>query len=344
MNKKLLSILLSYLIISSNTLAFANNEIKEIKEIKSASTENTVVVPKKIENEIYNSIEQVYGENRAKEIYEHVMQIAKKEIETRPEELKQEDLTRADDWYKDEIIYMFYVDQFGVVTPEKPNTFKDTSAMFDYLKDLGVTTLYLLPFADSPMSDAGFDVKNPRNIRADLGGKTQFNDFVKEAKKNGFKIKADLILNHVSEEHEWFQAFLKGDISKKDYFIVKNEIPEFTKYVDEKIGTIVEYKEKSGKISKRRLIFPEITDNHYRKVTLNGKDYYFYHTFYPFQLDVNWENPEVLYYWLDTINYWTNIGIDIFRFDAIPYLSKEEGTNAENLPKTHAIIKLISTS
>ncbi len=339
MNKKLLSILLSCLIISSNTLAFANNEIKEIK---SANTENTVVVPKKIENEIYNSIEQVYGENRAKEIYEHVMQIAKKEIETRPEELKQEDLTRADDWYKDEIIYMFYVDQFGVVTPEKPNTFKDTSAMFDYLKDLGVTTLYLLPFADSPMSDAGFDVKNPRNIRADLGGKTQFNDFVKEAKKNGFKIKADLILNHVSEEHEWFQAFLKGDISKKDYFIVKDEMPEFTKYVDEKIGTIVEYKEKSGKISKRRLIFPEITDNHYRKVTLNGKDYYFYHTFYPFQLDVNWENPEVLYYWLDTINYWTNIGIDIFRFDAIPYLSKEEGTNAENLPKTHAIIKLIS--
>ena len=221
MNKKLLSILLSCLIISSNTLAFANDEIKEIK---SASTENTVVVPKKIENEIYNSIEQVYGENRAKEIYEHVMQIAKKEIETRPEELKQEDLTRADDWYKDEIIYMFYVDQFGVVTPEKPNTFKDTSAMFDYLKDLGVTTLYLLPFADSPMSDAGFDVKNPRNIRADLGGKTQFNDFVKEAKKNGFKIKADLILNHVSEEHEWFQAFLKGDISKKDYFAKLNKI------------------------------------------------------------------------------------------------------------------------
>ena len=66
------------------------------------------------------------------------------------------------DWYKDEIIYMFYVDQFGVITPEKPNQFKDTAEMFDYLSDLGVTTLYLLPFADSPMSDAGFDVKNPQ--------------------------------------------------------------------------------------------------------------------------------------------------------------------------------------
>ena len=339
MNKKLLAVLLSCLIISSNTLAFADGEVKETKP---AIQDTTAVVPKKIENEIYNSIVQVYGENQAKTIYEKVMQIAKDEIEKRPEELKKEDLTRADDWYKDEIIYMFYVDQFGVVTPEKPNTFKDTSTMFDYLKDLGVTTLYLLPFADSPMSDAGFDVKNPKNIRADLGGNSQFNEFVKEAKKNGFKIKADLILNHISDEHEWFQAFLRGDVSKKDYFVVKDEMPEYTKYVDEKIGTIVEYKEKSGKTSKRRLIFPEITDNHYRKVTLNGRDYYFYHTFYPFQLDVNWENPEVLYYWLDTINHWTNLGIDIFRFDAIPYLSKEEGTNAENQPKTHAILKLIS--
>lgn len=339
MNKKLLAVLLSFLIISSNALAFADGDVKETKP---AIQDTTVVVPKKIENEIYNSIVQVYGENQAKSIYEKVMQIAKDEIEKRPEELKKEDFTRADDWYKDEIIYMFYVDQFGVITPEKPNTFKDTSAMFDYLKDLGVTTLYLLPFADSPMSDAGFDVKNPKNIRADLGGSSQFKEFVKEAKKNGFKIKADLILNHVSDEHEWFQAFLRGDVSKKDYFVVKDEMPEYTKYVDEKIGTIVEYKEKSGKTSKRRLIFPEITDNHYRKVTLNGANYHFYHTFYPFQLDVNWENPNVLYYWLDTINYWTNIGIDIFRLDAIPYLSKEEGTNAENQPKTHAILKLIS--
>ena len=335
MKRRVLLLVMLSLFMTIPTLAGADTstEVKPVEE---------VVVPKKIENEIYNSILQVYGEKDAKTIYNRLLEIAKNGMESRPEDLKQEDLSRPDCWYKDEIIYMFYVDQFGVVTPEKPNTFKDTAAMFDYLKDLGVTTLYMLPFADSPMSDAGFDVKNPRNIRADLGGKSQFNDFVKEAKKNGFKIKADLILNHVSDEHDWFQAFLKGDESKKNYFVVKDEMPEYTKYVDEKIGTIVEYKEKNGKVSKRRLIFPEITDNHYRKVSLNGKDYYFYHTFYPFQLDVNWENPEVLYYWLDTINYWTNLGIDIFRMDAIPYLSKEDGTNAENQPKTHALIKLIS--
>ena len=338
MFKKVLSVLLVSLMLVSSTAVLA-------EEVQSASVQKqdeTLTVPKNIENEIYSCIVQVYGEQRAKEVYDRVMDIAKKSIEKRPEALKKEDLTRADDWYKDEIIYMFYVDQFGVVTPEKPNTFKDTSAMFDYLKDLGVTTLYLLPFADSPMSDAGFDVKNPRNIREDLGGKTQFKEFVVKAKENGFKIKSDLVLNHISDEHEWFQAFLRGDVSKKDYFVVKDKMPKYKKYVDEKVGTIIEYTEENGKISKRRLIFPEITENHYRKVTLNGKDYYFYHTFYPFQLDMNWENPEVLYYWLGTINYWTNMGIDIFRLDAIPYLSKEDGTSAENLPKTHAIIKLIS--
>lgn len=318
---------------------FANSS----NNVNKISSEEIIVVPKKIENDINNSIIQIYGEENAKEIFDKVMRIAQKTIESRPEELKKEDLQRADDWYKDEIIYMFYVDQFGVVSPQKPNTFRDTSTMFDYLKDLGVTTLYLLPFADSPMSDAGFDVKNPKNVRTDLGGKTQFQEFIKIAKKYGFKIKSDLVLNHISEEHEWFKAFLKGDISKKDYFIVKESMPEFTKYIDEKIGTVVEYKEDNGKISKRRLIFPDIAEHHYRKVTVNNQDYYFYHTFYPFQLDINWENPEVLYYWLDTINYWTNLGIDIFRMDAIPYLSKEIGTTAENQPKTHAIIKLLSS-
>lgn len=334
--KKLLSFIFITLLIMSNTTALAQELAIQ------TPTQEEVAVPKKIESEINNAIIQIYGEEKAPEIYKKVMEIAKKSIDARPEELKKEDLTRADDWYKDEIIYMFYVDQFGVVTPEKPNTFKDSEEMFDYLTDLGVTTLYLLPFAESPMSDAGFDVKNPQNIRPDLGGTPQFKEFIKKAKENGFKIKADLVLNHFSDQHEWFQDILKGDLTKLDYFVVREKMPEYTKYVDDEAGTIVEYKEPDGKISKRRLIFPDITENHYREVTVKGKKYYFYHTFYPFQLDINWENPEVLYYCLETINYWANLGIDIFRLDAIPYLSKENGTNAENLPKTHAIIRLVS--
>ena len=237
---------------------------------------------------------------------------------------------------------MFYTDQFGVTNTDSKNTFKDTERMFGYLKDLGVTTLYMLPFADSPMQDSGFDVKNPRDVRSDLGGMKEFKDFITKAKQSGFKIKADLVLNHFSQEHEWFKDIEKGDLSKLDYFIVTDEMPLYKKYQDEKLGTVVEYFEKDGSVSKRRLIFPENTENHWRKVTIKGKDYYFYHTFYPFQLDINWENPEVLYYCLETISYWCNMGIDIFRMDAIPYLSKEPGTNAENQPKTHAIIRLLS--
>lgn len=300
------------------------------------------VIPAQLEKELKEEIKKVYGEERVEEIYSHIFQIALKAKKQRPEALKKDDLNRSSDWFKDEIIYMFYADQFGVYTTGKANTFKDTVAMLDYLKTLGVTTLYILPFADSPMADAGFDVKDPRNVRNDLGGMQEFQEFITAARNKGFKIKADLVLNHFSDQHEWFQKALIGDTDKLDYFVTRDEMPEFTKYQDEKLGTVVEYKEPTGETSKRRLIFPEQTDSHYRKVTINNKDYYLYHTFYPFQLDINWENPEVLYYNLETIAYWANLGVDIFRMDAIPYLIKEKGTNAENQPKTHSIITILS--
>ena len=90
--------------------------------------------------------------------------------------------------------------------------------MLDYLKELGVTTLYMLPFADSPMKDAGFDVKNPQTVRQDLGGMKEFTSFAKQAKAYGFKIKADLVLNHLSSEHEWFKKLEQGDESALQYF------------------------------------------------------------------------------------------------------------------------------
>lgn len=343
MDKKLLlSIILGTLLISQT--AFAQN-LPEITDNTGSGVylelESPVISPK-IEKELRTEITKIYGEDKTDEIYSKITEIAKNTKQKRSETLKQDDIARPNDWYKDEVIYMFYVDQFGTLTPEKPNQFKDTIGMLNYLKQLGVTTLYMLPFADSPMEDAGFDVKNPQNIRKDLGGKPQFERFIKEAKAKGFNIKADLVLNHFSDQHEWFQSALKGDIDKLDYFVTRETMPEYTKYVDEKLGTVTEYKEDDEKISKRRLIFPEITENNYRKVTIAGKDYYLYHTFYPFQLDINWENPEVLYYNLETMNYWANLGVDIFRLDAIPYLIKESGTNAENLPKTHSIIKVLS--
>lgn len=344
MSKKILTLIIVCLLATfgiQNSIYAQDVSQATDETIQSNTIEDKIISPK-IEKELKLSISKVYGEDKTDEIYNRIVEIAKQAKEKRPEVLKQDDLNRASDWYKDEVIYMFYVDQFGTVTPERTNQFKDTIKMLPYLKDLGVTTLYMLPFADSPMEDAGFDVKNPQNVRQDLGGKTQFEEFIKEAKAQGFNIKADLVLNHFSDQHEWFKQAMNGDVSKLDYFVTREDLPEYTKYVDSKLGTVIEYKEPNGQISKRRLIFPENTENHYRKVTINGKDYYIYHTFYPFQLDINWKNPEVLYYNLGTLNYWANLGVDIFRLDAIPYLSKDSGTNAENQPATHEIIKILS--
>lgn len=333
-----ISILLNY---SLPVMAFPTGFITNQKIIDIIQTEN--VVSKDVEKKLKDSISKVYGSKQAEEIYINVLKIIKESRLKRDPKLKEDDLNRSNDWYKDEVIYMLYVDQFGVDDDMSPNTFFKSVKMLRYLKDLGVTTIYMLPFADSPMGDAGFDVRNPRDVRSDLGGMPEFIQFITEAKRRGFKLKSDLVLNHFSDQHEWFKQAQNGDLEKLSYFVVSDKEPEKKVYKDEKIGYIAEYKHDLTTISKRRLIFPEITETHYRKETINDKDYYLYHTFYPFQLDINWENPEVLYYNLRTIAFWANLGIDIFRMDAIPYLIKEEGTNAENLPKTHEIVKILST-
>ncbi len=339
--KKLIAGILTLLFIVNVTPAGFAINAPTISQITNKTEENTII-PSKLEKEIKISLAKVYGAEHVDEIYSNILKIAEDTKAKRPANLVAEDLSRPSDWYKDEVIYMFYANHFGVKNPDKNNTFKDDIHMLDYLKTLGVTTIYILPFVDSPMEDAGFDIRNPRGIRADLGGMFEFQKFITAAKEKGFKIKADLVLNHFSDQHEWFQQALKGDTSKINYFVVREQMPEYTKYKDEKLGWVAEYKEPNGKISKRRIIFPEITENNYRKVTIKNKDYYFYHTFYPFQLDINWKNPEVLYYNLETIAFWANQGVDIFRMDAIPYLIKEDGTNAENLEETHRIIKILS--
>lgn len=339
--KKLTALLLT-LLLTFNYTAVQAVTIESLQQKEVIKQEENAIIPAKLEKEIKTSLAKVYGQDNVEVMYSNILSIAKKAKEQRSLSLKEDDLNRKSDWYKDEVIYMFYANHFGVKSADKNNTFKDDIEMLDYLKELGVTTIYILPFVDSPMEDAGFDIRNPRGIREDLGGMFEFNKFITAAKAKGFKIKADLVLNHFSDQHEWFQQALKGDTSKINYFVVREQMPEYTKYKDPKLGWVAEYKEPNGKISKRRIIFPEITENNYRKVTINNKDYYFYHTFYPFQLDINWENPKVLYYNLETIAFWANQGVDIFRMDAIPYLIKEDGTNAENLEDTHRIIKILS--
>lgn len=342
--KKFLTLGLALAILSGNA-GFLSYKPQSAYAITKTATAAQVkfVIPEQLQKDIKTSIINVYGKEQSDQIYNNVLGIIEKAKATRSPELKAQDISRSSDWYKNDIVYMFYADQFGVKDKTNPNTFKNLIGMLDYLKDLGVTTIYILPYLDSPMGDAGFDVRNPKDVRKDLGGMKEFDQFLAEAKKRGLKIKSDLILNHFSDQHEWFQAALKGDKEKMNYFIYTDHPLKYKKYRDKQKGIVVDYLEDNGKVSSRRLMFPDICENNYRKVNIQGKDYYFYHTFYPFQLDINWENPKVLYEILNIISFWSNKGIDIFRVDAIPYFIKEKGTDAENLPKTHEIVKLLSS-
>lgn len=296
----------------------------------------------KLAQNLQSSIAHVYGKDKVPEVYANILHIIEKTRNARSPELEKQDLARASDWYKDEVIYMFYADQFGIKEKGAKNTFHDLMGMLPYLKNLGVTTIYILPFLDSPMGDAGFDVRDPNNVRKDLGGTEEFKEFMAAARKQGLKINADLILNHFSDQHRWFQEALKGDEEKIHYFVVSEHPPVYKRYFDPQRGVVVDYTEDDGKISSRRLVFPDYSENHYRKETINGKDYYFYHTFYPFQLDINWYNPKVLYEILNTMGYWSNLGIDIFRLDAVTFFIKEKGTDGESRPQTHDIVRILS--
>lgn len=300
-------------------------------------------LPKPLQKEIEEAAAVLYGKDRAGEVSKRVASIIREARKNRPADLLKDDYQRPPDWYKNEHAYMFYAERFGT-QDGKPTTFKSLVPMLGYLKKLGVSTFYLLPFLQSPMIDAGFDVSDYKQVRADLGGNEEFDGFLKEARKQGFKVKADLVLNHVSEQHPWFQAALKGDPEKLGYFLSRDDEPSPKVIRTPKDGTWAEYQEKDGTLTRRRIIFPDATSTHYRRETVQGKPKYFYHSFYPHQMDLNWQNPKVLYEALDIMAHWANKGIDIFRLDAVPFYVKSPNSIGENEPGTHAALKLLSAS
>jgi maltose alpha-D-glucosyltransferase/alpha-amylase len=221
-------------------------------------------------------------------------------------------------WYKDAVIYSLYVDLFA-------QNFAGLEQKLDYLKDLGVDCLWLLPILDSPMNDAGFDIRRYDRVRLDLLGLAEsssdeerqavFRRFLKQAKERSIKVIFDIAINHTSIEHEWFQSSRRGEGSPyRDYYIWNKD--------DQK------YKD-------CRLLFKGMCPSNWEK----DGDGYFFHRFFEFQPDLNYRNPAVLIAMVRNFLYWIGQGVDGFRADAIPYLWKEEGTNCENLPKTHTIIK-----
>ncbi|MCE3236795.1 MAG: Trehalose synthase [Vampirovibrio sp.] len=300
-------------------------------------------LPKTLQKEIEEAATVLYGQKQAAEVTEKIAQIIRHARKNRPADLLNDDYTRPADWYKSEHAYMFYAERFGT-QDGKPTTFKSLVPMLGYLKKLGVSTFYLLPFLQSPMIDAGFDVSDYKQVRKDLGGNEEFDAFLKESRKQGFKVKADLVLNHVSDQHPWFQAALKGDPEKLNYFLTRDEEPNPKVTHTLKEGIWADYREKDGSTTRRRIIFPDASSTHYRRETVQGKDKYFYYSFYPHQVDLNWHNPKVLYEALDVMAHWANKGIDIFRLDALPCYVKSPNSLGENEPGTHAALKLLSAS
>jgi maltose alpha-D-glucosyltransferase / alpha-amylase len=319
--------------VSKDTVTFSNHG--------SAPSDATPEIPHKLKAQIEQSVTKVFGREQAPEISRKIFGIIRQMQAARPPELIREDISRKSDWYKDEVVYMMYPERFGVKENGQPNTFRDLIPQLSYLKELGATTLYILPPFESPQIDAGFDISNYKKIRQELGGNEQFEEFLAEARKLGIKIKLDLVLNHVSDQHKWAKQALNGDPKKLNYFLVKDRPPAFEL---EDGGKVAIYHEDDGTTTRRAVIFPEISTGHYRKVDVNGQEKFFYHTFYPHQLDVNHQNPEVLYKFLKVMGTWANRGVDIFRLDAAPFYVKTPGTNGQGTPETHAVIQILSSA
>lgn len=222
------------------------------------------------------------------------------------------------DWYKDAIVYSLYVDLFN-------KDFTGLIEKLDHLHELGVSCLWLLPILDSPMKDAGFDIKNYRKIRSELfrlpdtaspeDEQEKFREFLNHAHKKGIKVIFDIAMNHTSIEHPWFQESRKGSENPYRNYYIWNKDTE-------------KYKE-------ARLLFKGMCPSNWEK----DGNCYFFHRFFEFQPDLNYKNPKVLLEMSRNVAFWMSQGVDGFRADAIPYIWKEEGTNCENLPKTHTVVQ-----
>lgn len=226
--------------------------------------------------------------------------------------------TPKHDWYKDAVVYSIYVDLYA-------GNFNGLIDRLDYLQDLGVNVLWLLPVLNSPMRDAGFDISDYKMIRPDLAGLPAnapredvlvvFNNFLKEARARGIRVIFDIAMNHTSDQHPWFLEAKKGEDNPfRDYYIWTKDT---AKYAD------------------ARIIFKGLCESNWQA----EGDSYFFHRFFEFQPDLNYRNPDVLLTMARTLLFWVAQGVDGFRADAIPYIWKEEGTDCENLEKTHTVVK-----
>ena len=223
-------------------------------------------------------------------------------------------------WYKDAIIYELPVKAFHDSNQDGIGDFGGLVQKLDYLQDLGVTCLWLLPFFPSPLRDDGYDISDYCGVHPAYGTLDDFRAFLDAAHGRDMQVMIELVVNHTSDQHPWFQAARQAPPGSRErnYYVWSDD--------DRKLGGA-------------RIIFTDTEKSNWTWDPVAKA--YFWHRFFSHQPDLNFDNPEVLREVLDAMRFWLDQGVDGLRLDAIPYLVEREGTSCENLPETHAIIRQI---
>ena len=223
-------------------------------------------------------------------------------------------------WYRDAIIYQLHVKSFFDANNDGIGDFGGLTEKLDYIKDLGATAIWVMPFYPSPLRDDGYDISSYRGIHPAYGSLRDFKRFVREAHERGLRVITELVINHTSDQHPWFQRarVAKPGSAARNFYVWAT--------------TDRAYKDAP-------IIFLDTEKSNW---TWDDQAKAFYwHRFYTHQPDLNFDNPRVLEAVLDVMAYWLDMGVDGLRLDAIPYLVEREGTNCENLPESHAVVKKI---
>ena len=220
-------------------------------------------------------------------------------------------------WYKDAVIYQVHVRAFYDSSGDGNGDFRGLAQKLDYLQELGVTAIWLMPFFPSPLRDDGYDIADYRSVNPTYGTLDDFKAFLEAAHQRGIRVIIEMVLNHTSDQHPWFQESRSSrNNPRRDWYVWSDTD---TKYK----GT--------------RLIFLDTELSNWAWDPVSKQ--YYWHRFFSHQPDLNYDNPQVREEMWDIMKFWLQMGVDAFRLDAVPYLVEREGTNCENLPETHQIIK-----
>ena len=227
--------------------------------------------------------------------------------------------TDREDWFKDAVIYQCHVKAYQDSNNDGIGDFKGLMQRLDHIQSLGATAVWLLPFYPSPLRDDGYDIAEFKEVNPQYGDMSDFDNFVEEAHRRGLKVITELVINHTSDQHPWFQRARKAPKGspERDFYVWSDD-PD--KWMDT-----------------TRVIFNDTHDSNWSWDPVAQQ--FYWHRFFDHQPDLNFDNPEVLKAVLDVMHFWLDKGVDGLRLDAIPYLIERDGTNNENLPETHDILK-----